>query len=686
MKSQFIISLFLLGTLSCQPLSPEEGATGVGNTKADSRMDWWREARFGLFIHWGLYAIPAGEWEGKTEYGEWIRHSAQIPLETYDKFTDQFNPVDFDARAWVRMAKQAGMKYIVITSKHHDGFCLFDAANSEFDVMNTPFKRDILKELAAACREEGIRLCFYYSIMDWHHPDYLPRRDWEVDRPAEGADFERYLSYMKGHLEQLVTEYGDIGVLWFDGEWESTWTHEHGKELYDYVRSLDPDIIINNRVDKGRQGMEGMTVEGSDYRGDFGTPEQEIPGTGLPGVDWESCMTMNRNWGYNKSDTAWKSTEGLLHRLADIASKGGNFLLNVGPMANGEFPPESVERLQGIGRWMAVNGESIYGTEASPFGTMEWGRVTMKRAKEGFRLYLHVFDAPADGQLRLPGVANEAKRAYLLAGPQTSLPVRREQDALWVGLPEQLPDTINTVVVLEGEGPVAIYPLPVVSVESDIFVHQGRLEAEVPALPQVKVHYTLDGSEPTPASAVYTEPLLFSESTTVKLRLFKSGQPVSGLLSRRLEKVSPWPAITQKGQAPGLAYRYYEGQWESVSALLKEKVKAKGTASNFSLGPQQREDHFGFAFDTRLYVPEDGLYRFFTDSDDGSQLWIDGRLLVDNDGLHGANLLMGRAPLAKGWHELRLLYFEADGSASLNVAWQPPGGQKEDIPAENLTH
>ena len=191
----------------------------------DARMQWWREARFGLFIHWGLYAVPAGEWNGKTIYGEWIRNNAHIPLAVYDKLVDKFNPVKFNADAWVRMAKDAGMKYIVITSKHHDGFALFDSKVSGFDVMATPFKRDILKELAEACRKaDGIRLCFYHSIMDWHHPDYLPRRDWETDRPAAGANFERYIRYLKAQLKELITSYGPIGVLWFDGEWENTWT------------------------------------------------------------------------------------------------------------------------------------------------------------------------------------------------------------------------------------------------------------------------------------------------------------------------------------------------------------------------------------------------------------------------------------------------------------------------------
>jgi len=195
----------------------------------DTRMKWWREAKFGMFIHWGLYAIPAGEWNGQTNHAEWIRTTAQIPIDVYEKFVDKFNPVKFDAIEWVKTAKNAGMKYIVITSKHHDGFCLFDSKYTDFDVMSTPYGKDILKQLAEACHRHGIKICWYYSIMDWHHPDYLPRRGWEKNRNEEGANLERYIDYMKNQLRELVTNYGEIGVLWFDGEWEHTWTHEYGQ-------------------------------------------------------------------------------------------------------------------------------------------------------------------------------------------------------------------------------------------------------------------------------------------------------------------------------------------------------------------------------------------------------------------------------------------------------------------------
>jgi alpha-L-fucosidase len=446
----FLAGVFLFTSINCAAPKPALYHNEPQEAK-DLRMSWWREARFGMFIHWGLYAIPAGEWQGKTNHAEWIRHTAKIPIEQYDKFVPQFNPVQFNADEWVQMAKRAGMKYIVITSKHHDGFCLWDSKQTEYDVMSTPFRRDILQELTEACKRHDVRMCFYHSIMDWHHDDYLPRRSWEkADRPEGNADLNRYIPYMKNQLREIIAKY-DPGVLWFDGEWENTWTHEMGINLYEYIRGLKPDIIINNRVDKGRRGMQGLTRAG-DYRGDFGTPEQEIPDQGLPGLDWESCMTMNAHWGWNKNDKNWKSSEDLIRKLIDIASKGGNFLLNIGPKADGTFPAESIERLEQIGKWMDVYDQSVYGTQASPFDKPSWGRCTQKKMRDGkTRLYLHVFDWPKNQRLPLPGLANIPVKAFLLDSGKT-LSYNKQENLITISLPEQMPNTIASVVVLDIEG------------------------------------------------------------------------------------------------------------------------------------------------------------------------------------------------------------------------------------------
>jgi alpha-L-fucosidase len=418
----------------------------------DLRMAWFRQARFGLFIHWGIYSVLAGEHKGKPVpgAGEWIMETAKIPVSEYEKLIPQFKPVKFNALEWVRLAKKAGMKYIVITSKHHDGFGMFRSDVTDWCIKSTPFQRDPLKELSDACRAEGIKLCFYYSIMDWHHPDWGNRRSWN-DKATGTPNMDLYTSYMKAQLKELISTYGPLGILWFDGEWESCWTNERGVDLYNFVRDLQPTIIVNNRVGKARAGMSGMD-KGAERVGDYGTPEQEIPATGFgPGVDWESCMTMNDTWGFKKSDPNWKSTQTLVRNLIDCASKGGNYLLNVGPTSEGLIPDASIERLTAIGNWMKVNHEAIYKTTASPFKHLPWGRCTTKANSGGSVLYLHVFDWPSDGKLLVPGLHNKVKSAKLLAGRDTC-GVDPTPEGLILHLPPKAPDPISSTIVLKIKG------------------------------------------------------------------------------------------------------------------------------------------------------------------------------------------------------------------------------------------
>ncbi|MEY3895427.1 MAG: hypothetical protein RLZZ214_946, partial [Verrucomicrobiota bacterium] len=308
-------------------------------------MAWWRDAKFGLFIHWGLYAVPAGIYDGKPVggIGEWIMKNAKIPVETYAKYADGFNPTQFDARKWVRMAKDAGMKYIVITSKHHDGFAMFHSKASPYNINDaTPFKRDPLKELAEACKEEGMKLGFYYSqCQDWHHPGGGVSGDKHWD-PAQDGSFDEYLDKVAiPQVKEILTNYGPVCVLWWDTP-NKMMTPERSAKLNELLK-LQPGIIHNNRL-------------GGGFKGDTETPEQHIPATGYPGRDWEACMTLNDTWGFKSTDHNWKSTKTLLQNLIDIASKGGNYLLNVGPTAEGVVPEESVERLAEVGRWMKING------------------------------------------------------------------------------------------------------------------------------------------------------------------------------------------------------------------------------------------------------------------------------------------------------------------------------------------
>jgi len=656
-------------------------------TKAqrNRRMSWWREARFGLFIHWGLYAVPAGQWQDNDDHGEWIMHSGRIPLDAYETFREKFNPTRFDAEAWVRMAQQAGMKYVVITTKHHDGFCLFDSQHTDYDIMATPFQRDIMKEMSAACQKAGLRMCWYHSIMDWHHADYLPRREWEP-RSADGADFDRYLAYLKNQVRELLTNYGPIGIMWFDGEWEGTWTHEHGRDLCRHVRSLQPDVIVNNRVDKGRRGMQGMTTS-DEFEGDYGTPEQEIPPRGLTGVDWETCMTMNRHWGYNRQDTDWKSTADLIRMLADTASKGGNFLLNVGPTAEGLFPQPCVERLREIGAWMRVNGEAIHGTTASPFRELTWGRCTCKTTENGnTRLYLHVFDWPNDRRLVVSGLSNEGRQAFLLADPGRSpLKIVRKEDALVVHLPAQPPDTINSVAVVDIVGHPDVVDPPIIDAPTDMFVDSLAVSVTTDRS-DVDVRYTEDNNPPTVQSPRADGSIRLHKSATITARGFRNGQPVSGCSRATFRKVAPRPPVDVAEPVEGLLYEYFEGVWDRLPDFDALTPMKSGTIADFEFSPRTSIYRFAFRYHGLLRIPRDGVYTFHTVSDDGSRLYIGDELVVDNDGLHEVQEAAGSVALATGLHPITVTYFERTGAVALEVYYTGPETEKQRIPPSALFH
>jgi alpha-L-fucosidase len=418
----------------------------------DNRIEWWRDAKFGLFIHFGLYAIPAGEWDGKkVGWSEWLMNSAQIRVNEYETLLNQFNPTEFDADEWVSIAKNAGMKYLVVTTKHHDGFALFDSKVSDYDIQSTPFNRDIISELAEACKKADIKLGLYYSIMDWHHPDYLPRRDWE-DRSSESANYEKYLEYMKAQLDELLENYEGVSILWFDGGWEGDWSQKRGVDLYRYLVEKNPGLIVNNRV--GREEWMSSAALSVGPAGDFSTPELHLPAQGVEGYDWETCMTMNDSWGYNKDDNNWKSYPDMLKQLITIASTGGNFLLNVGPNEKGKIPEESVERLTKIGEWLKVNSESIYGTEGINLGKQAWGRVTQKILENGdTRLYLHIFDWPADNKLVVENLQNDILEVFLLSDRESKIEFSvNDNSGSTLNLNFPTPDLVASVIVMDLEG------------------------------------------------------------------------------------------------------------------------------------------------------------------------------------------------------------------------------------------
>jgi len=446
----FILILFI--SASCKNHKPE----------SLDKMEWFRDARFGLFIHWGLYTIPAGEWNGKMHDGDaaCIRDVANIPLEKYDELMFQFNPEKFNADEWVTLAKKAGMKYVVVTAKHHDGFCLFDSKETDYDIMSTPFKRDVLAELSDACAAQGIEFCVYYSIMDWHHPDYLPRRSWETDRVTEDLNFDKYIEYAKNQVKELLSNYGKVGLVWFDGEWENTWNIARAKDVYCFVRKLQPGLILKTGHGINGEGHYGTIKMDTDscYFSDYGTPyPKNIPPTGIPGTDWENILVMNRNWGYDKNDQEWKSSTELVRRLIENASKGGNFLLNVGPTGEGLFPDSAIVRLKEMGSWLEENGEAIYGTQASPFEELKWGKCTQREIGNKTILYFHVFDWPEDGNLIIPGMENKIVKAYALKDKALKkLPLTKEDVFISLDVNGIEESEFATVIALVIKGKPAI--------------------------------------------------------------------------------------------------------------------------------------------------------------------------------------------------------------------------------------
>jgi len=416
----------------------------------NNRMEWWRDARFGMFIHWGVYAVPAGNYNGKEVggIGEWIMYNAKIPHATYEKFAKKFNPIKFDADEWALTMKKAGMKYVVITSKHHDGFAMWDSEVSDYDIVDfAPYGKDVLKALSEACKKQGIKFGVYHSIIDWHHPDaqadtYTRIEGNKPDPEINAKEFAQYFEhYLKPQIKELIDNY-DPAIMWFDGEWEDVFTHEQGLALYQYVRSLKPDIIINNRVDKGRKGMQGMNKEGNTYAGDFGTPEQEILES-ASALDWESCMTMNNTWGFKLNDHNWKSGEQLTHNLIDVAAKGGNYLLNVGPTAEGEIPMPSVERLAQMGNWLAVNGEAIYETEKLKNHYKQGAHIRFTKKKGQGRYYAITLQAP-ENEITFKHVrANEHSSIYMLGYDQPLPWTHTEHEGLKISIPQSALESVG---------------------------------------------------------------------------------------------------------------------------------------------------------------------------------------------------------------------------------------------------
>ena len=420
----------------------------------ERRTAWYTQARFGMFIHWGLYAIPAR--------GEWVRSEERIPNEQYDPYLQEFNPGACDIRSWMRAAKEAGMQYVVLTAKHHDGFCLYDSAYTDFKSTNSPAGRDFVREFLDAAREYGLRAGLYFSIIDWRHPDFPHYGDKQHpmrNDPAygnENRDFNRYLDFFHAQVKEVCSNYGKLDLIWFDFSYDGlrgeAW---RGTELIEMVRSLQPDVVINNRLEVSGEGYGSLAeCRPMPYHGDFVTPEKMIPPHGLLDVEgrplvWESCVTMNEHWGYCATDNFYKPAPMLIKQLVECVSKGGNMILNVGPDATGRFPQQSLEILAEMGRWMDRNGESIYGCGPAGMEKPEYGRITRK----GNTLYYHLYENTI-GPMPLPGLEKDKVQAIrrLADGTEVLLSTNWVHsdypDVVFVDLgPDPaLPDTTDTVL------------------------------------------------------------------------------------------------------------------------------------------------------------------------------------------------------------------------------------------------
>ncbi|GGD11528.1 alpha-L-fucosidase [Aquisalinus flavus] len=434
MKLKNVISVLVLSLLPTTVVlaqAPEDGDVSIVQNDSDGpSVEWFRDAKFGMFVHWGVSSQTGGQWRGENYYGitEWLWRRSEASREDYLGLLDTFDPQGFDADEWVSLAKEAGAKYIVVTAKHHDGVAMFDTDFSDYDVTDgAPFGRDPMKELSIAAEKEGIRLGFYYSqFQDWEHPDG-GGNEWEYD-PA-GKDFSVYQQEKAiPQLDELLTNYGDVALIWFDTPGDSTL--ESARQFVDFVRERQPDTLISSRIGHGLGDYQN-------YR------DSEIPVVHESSRPFEAIFPHNESWGYTALDTNFKSTTELLHILADVASKGGNFLLNVGPDGNGKIPEASVNRFREIGKWMDVNGESIYGTSASPFAPVPWGTVTQRDGA----VYLHVLEAPASREIFLPSGDLNIRQAKLLATGKR-LSVTTVEGGLKIGLPDDMPDSRNSVVAL----------------------------------------------------------------------------------------------------------------------------------------------------------------------------------------------------------------------------------------------
>jgi alpha-L-fucosidase len=441
MKFQVPKSFVVALVASCLSLTSFAQEGYVPTAENLENREWFQDAKYGLFVHWGVYSIMGGG--GDQGIAEWIMERKNIPIVQYEKLPGFFNPVDFDPAEWVSMVKQAGMKYITITSKHHDGFAMYDSKVSDYNIVDaTPYGKDVLGMLKEECDRQGVKLFFYHSQLDWHHPDYFPhgRTGKEIADRSQSGDWDSYIDYMNTQLTELLTQYGDIGGIWFDGMWDKPDADWRLDETYALIHKLQPGTLIGSNHHK-------MPFPGEDFM----MFERDLPGENSMGfnntaisdeVPLEMCETMNGSWGFNIIDQNYKSVKKLVQTMVRAAGFGANFLLNTGPMPNGKIQPENVDTLMAIGQWLELHGESIYGTRKGPVEPQEWGATTQK----GDVVYVHVLDF-SGGDLEIPGFEAKVKSASFF-DDGSGLKVKKTKEGIILTIPEEKIQEIDTVIVL----------------------------------------------------------------------------------------------------------------------------------------------------------------------------------------------------------------------------------------------
>jgi len=657
------------------PVTAQDRAGDAGRTEvtaaasAGANGAWWHEARLGMFVHWGLYSVAAGQWEGKDipGWGEWLLNKIKVDPAVYaSTLMPRFNPVKFDADAWVRAVKDAGMGYIVVTTKHHDGFLLWDSATTELDLMGTPFGksgRDPLKELAQSCKRHGIKLGLYFSLMDWSDRDYLPRREWDT-RTTDGASMPRFVDRMHAQVKELTDgRFGPVAILWGDGDWEHSATTWRAEELMTAVRAAQPGILVNDRWS---------------LPGDYATPENRIPDGELPKRPWETCMTMNGTWGHVVHDHRWKLAAELIRNLVDIVSKDGNYLLNVGPMGDGAFDAPTAERLEALGMWMRTNGEAIRGCGPVACARPLWGRLTTSADRQ--RVNAIVFDLPPDRTIMIDSIASAPARARVLGAPGIAVSARAIGPSLSITLGEGALDPAASVIALEWDGEAPIVGTPVLVGGDDLFLHETELAFKPPAAGSI--HVTLDATAPTVDSPRYTVPINVQRTTQVRARTFVDGVAAGAPFEAILRRAEWIPGSDDVPPEPGVSWTLMPGRFERVPKQepWRDAGITRGTADMIALPAARPADAFALRLDGFIHCDHAGIHAFTLESDDGSTLEIDAHLVVDHDGLHGPTRKTGKAALDIGWHRFTIRYIEADGGESLKLLWTTPSDEPGTAP------